>query len=346
MVRKNSEPAIIHVDFVKSHEIVYSHQVSQKILGTQMFFNLYLTEKDYQIKAKILQGSKLVGEELDIKNGVKPYEKGKGIPAQTATTLKEKPFTSETKIDETFSPLIGGSYFHRYRITWNNDYWIKYGEWLAAPRDKSTFEAEEKLIFRQTSDSIIGSFIGKGYIMRNNTHIILKKDDTYNLKYVLACLNSKLLNYYYWTINPEKGEAMAEVKAFHLGLLPIKRIDHEDQQPFVALADKMLTLNQQLQQKRNRFLRRLSENIEGIKITTVLQTFDQMDFAGFLAELKKQKIKLSLVQQDEWEDYFNDYRSACQQLSTQIAQTDAEIDRKVFDLYGLTDEERAVVSVK
>ena len=107
----------------------------------------------------------------------------------------------------------------------------------------------------------------------------------------------------------------------------------------------MLSLNQQLQEKRSRFLRRLSENIEGIKITTTLQTFDQLDFAGFVAELKKQKIKLSLVQQDEWEEYFNQYREACQELTAQIAATDNEIDNRVFDLYGLTPEEREIVLI-
>lgn len=105
----------------------------------------------------------------------------------------------------------------------------------------------------------------------------------------------------------------------------------------------MLFLNKQLQEKRNRFLRRLNENMEGIKITTALQTFDQMEFAGFVAELKKQKIKLSLVQQDEWEEYFNQYRDACQELTAQISSTDNEIDNRVFDLYGLTPEEREIV---
>lgn len=105
----------------------------------------------------------------------------------------------------------------------------------------------------------------------------------------------------------------------------------------------MLFLNSQLKEKRTRFLHRLSENYEGIKITTALQTFDQLDFKGFVAELKKQKIKLSLVQQDEWEDYFNQYRQACQELSEQIKATDNEIDNKVFDLYGLTQEEREIV---
>ena len=116
-----------------------------------------------------------------------------------------------------------------------------------------------------------------------------------------------------------------------------------DQHSFATLADTMLTLNQQLQQKRSRFLRRLSENMEGVKITPTLQTFDLLDFKGFVAELKKQKIRLSPKEQDEWEDYFGDYRTECQQLSAQIAKTDAEIDTKVFDLYALTAEERQIV---
>ena len=123
----------------------------------------------------------------------------------------------------------------------------------------------------------------------------------------------------------------------------IKSIDIEPQLPFVTLANAMLSINIQLQEKRSRFLRRLSENLEGVKITTALQSFDQMDFAGFVAELKKQKIKLSLVQQDEWEEYFNQYRQSCQELTSQIAATDNEINQLVFDLYGLTPEEREIV---
>ena len=105
----------------------------------------------------------------------------------------------------------------------------------------------------------------------------------------------------------------------------------------------MLTLNQQLQQKRSRFLRRLTENMEGVKITTALQTFDRLTFAEFTAELKKQKIRIPLMQQNEWEEFFNASAAECQQLTAQIAATDAEIDTKVFDLYGLTDEERKIV---
>ena len=99
----------------------------------------------------------------------------------------------------------------------------------------------------------------------------------------------------------------------------------------------------QLQEKRSRFLRRLTGNFDGLKITTALQAFELLDFAAFTKELKKQKIKLTLIQQDEWEDYFNQYSEACQTLSQQITQTNNEIDQRVFDIYGLTAEEREIV---
>ena len=68
-----------------------------------------------------------------------------------------------------------------------------------------------------------------------------------------------------------------------------------------------------------------------------------MKFAEFLKELKKQKITLKLLEQDEWEDYFNDYCSICNELSEQIAETEKEIDLQVYKLYGLTYDEVLIV---
>jgi hypothetical protein len=105
----------------------------------------------------------------------------------------------------------------------------------------------------------------------------------------------------------------------------------------------MLSLNADLQQKRQRFLRRLQDNLGVQKITATLEHFDEQDFKAFVAELKKQKISLSLAQQDEWEDYFNQYKANCNALSAKIAVTDKEIDRMVYELYGLTQDEIKVV---
>ena len=104
-------------------------------------------------------------------------------------------------------------------------------------------------------------------------------------------------------------------------------------------ASTMQAITSQLQDNRSRFLRRLNDNLDQIKVTTALQAFDELSFKEFCAELKKQKKHLTLSQQDEWEDYFNDRKAECKGLTTKIASTDNEINKNVYHLYGLTYDE-------
>ena len=159
------------------------------------------------------------------------------------------------------------------------------------------------------------------------------------LYYLIAVLNSRIINFYirenYYSSSMGGG---INFTPDLVRTLPIPNIP-ENVQPFIDLADRMLSLNKDLQAKRARFLRRLQDNMPNIKITGALETFDTLDFAGFVAELKKQKIKLSLVQQDEWEEYFGQYKVALNEISAQISATDKEIDERVYALYGLTEDE-------
>lgn len=344
IIKKSNDISNISITITNDIGVIFQHTIDQIILYNQDFYNLFLTKTHYNLKEKINQNSIVVDHEFIIKNGVKPYEKGKGKPPQTSLTLIEKPFTSEIQTDNSFSPLIGGSSFNRYSLLWKNDNWIQYGEWLAAPRDKEIFNANEKLIFRQTSDSIIGHHIGSGYIIRNNTHIILNKvGSKHNLKYTLCLLNSKLSNWYYWTINPEKGEAMAEVKAFHLGMLPFKILLGKDQQPFIEKADQMLSLNKELHEVSQKFQRALEREFELDSLPKKLQDWYLLSFAEFIKELEKKKVKLSLSQKAEWETYFLQEAHKALELKTQINTTDKQIDQMVYELYGLTPEEIEIV---
>lgn len=182
----------------------------------------------------------------------------------------------------------------------------------------------------------------KGFFGNDKTFMITANDDTVNLKYITAILNSRLCKLWIWYNCPELQGGTREIRKvyFENFCIPLDA----DQQPLSDLTDLQMQHVSQLQQKRSRFLRRLTENFDGIKITTALQAFDLLDFKAFMAELKKQKVKLSLVQQDEWEDYFSQYADVCHELSTKIAATDREIDLRVFDLYRLTEEERRIVS--
>jgi len=63
----------------------------------------------------------------------------------------------------------------------------------------------------------------------------------------------------------------------------------------------------------------------------------------FLSELNKKKIKLSLIQQDEWVEYFNIFKTEINNLQTEISQADKKIDQMVYELYELTKEEIAII---
>jgi len=58
------------------------------------------------------------------------------------------------------------------------------------------------------------------------------------------------------------------------------------------------------------------------------------------------KIKLSLSEEAEWEDYFISEQQKAVALKTQINQTDKEIDQMVYELYNLTEDEIAIVEIQ
>ena len=170
-----------------------------------------------------------------------------------------------------------------------------------------------------------------------------KNGNKNKLKALAAILNSTLADFWIWYNCPEVGDDRRHMGKAYFENYPIPTISENEENCLVEYADKMLSLNSDLQQKRSRFLRRLQDNFEGVKITGALEQFDAMEFAEFLKELKKQKITLSLSQQDEWEEYFNQYKTDCNNLSAEIAATDDAIDFKVYKLYGLTYDEVLVV---
>ena len=77
---------------------------------------------------------------------------------------------------------------------------------------------------RQTGDSLIAAEVPGGFYARNNMHILLPKSSSTNVGFVLALLNSKVMDFVYSYINPEKGEALAEVKKHHLEHLPVPNL--------------------------------------------------------------------------------------------------------------------------
>jgi Mg/Co/Ni transporter MgtE len=84
------------------------------------------------------------------------------------------------------------------------------------------------------------------------------------------------------------------------------------------------------------------------KLSKKLENWHELDFADFIKELNKAIKKAGgtpLTKKDEfeWLELFEDNKKKAQELQTQITQTEKTIDTMVYDLYGLTEEERDIV---
>ena len=94
---------------------------------------------------------------------------------------------------------------------------------------------------------------------------------------------------------------------------------------------------------KKRFVELLQSKFSISKPSTKLQNWPSLDFKGFLGELKKAKVKLSLAEEADWMAYFNEQKAKALELQNEITRIDQEIDQLVYELYGLTEEEIRVV---
>lgn len=184
--------------------------------------NIFTSPQEEALAAKLLQGSVLLGTLCAINVGIKPYQVGKGKPAQTRQVVDGRPFDSDVQLDPSFRKCLRGSDIQRYRILPVKPRYLKYGEWLAEPRPAIDFDAPEKIVMRQTGDSLVAALDSDRYLCMNNMHVLINKNETPTNLYLLGIINSKLMNWYYQTLNPEAGEALAEVKKTNVSILPIR----------------------------------------------------------------------------------------------------------------------------
>ncbi len=162
------------------------------------------------------------------------------------------------------------------------------------------------------------------------------------LKGVLLILNSKLINWFFAHKFSDKHLAGGYISINNTLLkeIPFLNIPTNISND---LNNRISSLHFDKFSKQNTFLSRIQSNFTIEKPSNKLKEFYNYDFKTFISELKKKKITLTLKQQDEWEQYFNEYKTEINKLQQQINQTDKEIDQLVYKLYGLTEEEIKIV---
>ncbi len=252
----------------------------------QKSFNLQSDKKDILLVDKIEKNSIQLKTVADIFSGVKAYEVGKGTPAQTVEIRDIKPFTSTYRKNDEWQPFYDGKDIGRYQLFWNENNWIYYGNWLAAPRNPKHFEGEKILIRKIVAQTLIATYIPYTSYCNTLLFILKIKNNFCSYQHLSGILNSKLIAWYFR-------------KKFQISV--------EDTFPQIMIRD-------------------ILEFPIAISVTDTKLS----DMVGKILELHKHLAEAGLPQ-------------AKTTIQRQIDATDRQIDRLVYELYGLGEEEIKIV---
>jgi len=250
------------LDTIDDLENAKLHQLSQSFYKTTPYNRFYVFLDSYEVeilkkmKIKSIELSNLCETKDGISTGFKPfpekllgYKQGEYFVALDGS--KEK-FDSDLH-----KKIIDGGEFHRYTpILWENRY-IKYDKSIEQNpkpargrafncqlREKYIFIQPEKIITRQTADSLIGTYDDNQFFTRNSIHntYFYPNIPNYSLKYILGILNSKILTYYHRKMTEEIGSVHPQVHIEDIRKLPIYPATIDQQKPIIILVDKIMEL--------------------------------------------------------------------------------------------------------
>ncbi len=288
---------------------------------------------------------------------------------------KKKDFINlDAKNHEIIKPLLRGRDIDRYNYTFPNlyvlltknginveneypiiyDYLDSFGEGFKKRGAKgqhwtnlracSFFEdfKEEKIVWIELTD--IGRFslcTDEIYLLNSAYFLIPPKE--LNIKFLLSILNSKVIKFYLKQIANTSGVGTTRWINNYVKDFPIPEINISVQQDFITESEKMISFTEYFKEQSQKFQRTLQRKFELQDLPKKLEEWYLLSYSDFIKELAKKKIKLSLAEEAEWEEYFNSEAKKTLELKNTIDATDKEIDQLVYKLYDLTEEEIAIV---
>ena len=181
--------------------------------------------------------------------------------------------------------------------------------------------------------SLRGNFAlddGNDFYCVNTCYIIPIKED-----WLEPLLNSKLLTFYYENVSPEFRGGYLRYTYQYLVDLPVTEA--------ASLTKYSDQLKNQLNERRaveNGLVKLVQSKFPIDKPSKKLQNWPDLDFKGFLLELKKKKVKLSLGEEAEWLTHFNNKKTEANAIRLEIDRIDKQIDQMVYELYDLSEEEK------
>ncbi|MGI9526720.1 MAG: Eco57I restriction-modification methylase domain-containing protein [Weeksellaceae bacterium] len=211
------------------------------------------------------------------------------------------------------------------------------------PKNLNKFH-HPKIMTQEISSGCNMTYDENGKFYHPTTIYSFVKKDKFQVdeKFYLGIMNSKVLWFFIKNTGTELKGGYFRFKTNYLKPFPLPAIP-DNPNKLINNVNQMLSLNKEFQEVTDKFIRTLERRFEIEKLSKKLEAWHDLSFAEFVKELKKKKVKLTLAEEAEWEDYFTAEKAKAETLKTQIDQTDKEIDQMVYKLYDLTEEEIAIV---
>ncbi|MFZ1288646.1 MAG: TaqI-like C-terminal specificity domain-containing protein, partial [Melioribacteraceae bacterium] len=291
----------------------------------------YLNEKDKVLEKVLSNNFKTLSEIGKL---------FKGMVVKDRDSVLYKNFISSAKTNDKF---LLGSNINRYRI---NSFWYcnyKELEIIGGTKLKTKYDIYPRILIRRTGDSLCSVLLKEKALTESTLYSFYIEKNEYDYFFVLGILNSKIATYIIRKEMITNKQAFPQILMTDLEKFVIPNVNQFIKTKIENLVKKILEYQNKLSSLFSNYFSRIESNLTINKFTNAIKEFNKYDFKTFVIELKKQKIELTLKKQDEWEEYFNEYKTKINQLQEEITKTDNEIDVMVYKLYNLTYEEVKIV---
>jgi len=203
--------------------------------------------------------------------------------------------------------------------------------------------AKPKIIYPNMTSVFPFMFDESGMLANQKCFILTAQDDSISLQFLTAVFNSSLAKLWIWYKCPELQGGTREISKVYFEHFPVPSANMEQTSVLAKYSAERTQLTVVSREVVEKFQRTLQRKFEITDLPKKLQDWYLLSYSEFIKELAKKKIKLSLSEEAEWEYYFNQESKKALDLKKQIDTTDKEIDKMVYELYGLSQEETSFI---
>lgn len=150
---------------------------------------------------------------------------------------------SEFKENEHYLPLIDGADIHPYTYAQPRIFFNYLPEKIKSGGDWGVY-SQPRIVVRQIGQIPVVGLCEASILASNTLYSIYPKDDQYDLRFLLACLNSAFIRSYWKAKYSDNKALFPKIKGFQLKELPIPIVTREQQEAVIAIVDKVLRIKE------------------------------------------------------------------------------------------------------